>query len=228
MRIDYSKLPIINCPICNSEQFNFFTKRHDGGKIVECIRCGHFYLNPPLSKEIIEKIHSEYYKINGDVEAALLNIEEWFQDPYGYYQKTLNWLLQHTSLKEKKILDIGCGIGRFIAECAKYGADVEGIDPNHNLVELANRYYGVRVINDYFDSVEHSGLLKKSSYDVIISLEIIEHVHKPYEFLRKVAELLKPGGYLVISTPNFLLFKLFKLKTFTDFLNTYISLNQED
>lgn len=211
--IDYSKLPTIGCPICDSKQFNFFTERPDGGKIVQCLCCGHFYLNPPFNKEMFDEIYREYYPIKESEDGFISKIENWFQDPHERYQAALSWILQHMDLREKKILDIGCGAGRFIAECVKYGADAEGIEPCAKSAELAKRYYNVKITEGYFESLERCGLLKDSYYDMVVLFDLIEHVYRPYDFLKKVSNLLRPRGHLVISTPNFSLFKLFKLRS---------------
>ena len=121
---------------------------------MRCFNCKHNYLNPALTQEIINKIYSQEYYATEDDNLCIQKFEEWFLDPEGYYQITLKWLLKYLGLRDTKILEIGCGTGCFLAECAKYGAEVMGIDPSPKAIELAQKYYGMTLIRGYLESVE--------------------------------------------------------------------------
>jgi uncharacterized Zn finger protein len=60
MTIDYSNLPLIPCPVCESPSFREVTRRFDTGRVVRCQICGHYYLNPPLSNEQLSAIYDTY------------------------------------------------------------------------------------------------------------------------------------------------------------------------
>jgi SAM-dependent methyltransferase len=95
-----------------------------------------------------------------------------------------------------RILDVGCGTGRYLRACASLGFDVTGVDANREIVE-ANRGAGFRCMSpqDVAQSPE--------VFDVIIMSHVIEH-HTPSSLLRFMDEYLdklRSGGYLIIATP---------------------------
>jgi len=96
----------------------------------------------------------------------------------------------------KKILELGTGEGYFMSELKKRGHDVIGIDilPNKILLE---RSFDIRKYD------LNKGLpFKKSSFDVVIGLEVLEHLYNPYEMMKEIKRVLKPKGYAIISMPN--------------------------
>lgn len=102
--------------------------------------------------------------------------------------------------KHVKILDIGCGGGLASIPLAKLGASVTGIDASEENISAANSQaekenLSVRFLHDTAEN-------HKELYDVILCLEIIEHVQNPEEFITSVAKLVKPGGMIILSTIN--------------------------
>ncbi|MFK7973795.1 MAG: bifunctional 2-polyprenyl-6-hydroxyphenol methylase/3-demethylubiquinol 3-O-methyltransferase UbiG [Rickettsiaceae bacterium] len=101
------------------------------------------------------------------------------------------------------LLDVGCGGGLISVPMHKAGLNVTGLDANQQNVtaakENANKY---RLdINFIHNTVEqHAG--SNNKYDVILCLEVIEHVDNPTEFLLNLASMLNQGGLLIISTIN--------------------------
>ncbi len=96
-----------------------------------------------------------------------------------------------------RLLDIGCGNGSFLDLAKNAGWEVEGVDPDPVSVDLAiKRGLNVRPggIEAFADMPE--------SFDVITMSHVIEHVHDPYTTLQWAYHLLKPGGFLWLSTPN--------------------------
>lgn len=106
------------------------------------------------------------------------------------------------ALLEKKgnrgaILDFGSGKGKFLKEISKLnffkktGADLmdrpEGLAPEIEWIQ---------------GDLNHALALEDSTFDVIISLEVIEHLENPRKMIRELKRLLKPRGLLIISTPN--------------------------
>ena len=96
----------------------------------------------------------------------------------------------------KKILELGTGGGEFMSKLKQAKYDVIGLDisPNKNLLKNG------------FDIRKHNlnlGLpFKKSSFDVVIGLEVLEHLYNPYDMMKEIKRVLKPGGYAIISMPN--------------------------
>lgn len=102
------------------------------------------------------------------------------------------------NLHGKRILDVGCGGGFFANEFFKLGADVVGIDYSKYAINFSkDRFSDIdfRVASGY--SLE---MFEKESFDIVTLLDVIEHMSNQNETLSELYRVLKPGGYLVIST----------------------------
>lgn len=93
------------------------------------------------------------------------------------------------------ILDVGCGYGYLTNALRKMGMRVQGVDVASEPIAYAKKLYG-----DFFEQKEATDL--SGSYDMIIGIELIEHLTDPLGFVKKCAELLKPGGKIILTTPN--------------------------
>jgi 2-polyprenyl-3-methyl-5-hydroxy-6-metoxy-1,4-benzoquinol methylase len=96
-----------------------------------------------------------------------------------------------------RLLDVGCGAGDLLLRMKSYGWHVEGLEPDP--VAAANLYkWGIKVTQGTLPSKE----LQEASFDVITASHVIEHVANPAIFLSSCFKLLRPGGHLVLATPN--------------------------
>ncbi len=104
-------------------------------------------------------------------------------------------------LKNLKILDIGCGGGLLSEPFARLGTTVTGIDASPVAIETAQNHAKENDlnINYHCTTVEN---FESDKFDVILALEIIEHVDNPSLFIQNCARLLKPNGLLFLSTLN--------------------------
>jgi len=100
----------------------------------------------------------------------------------------------------KTVLDVGCGLGYFSESLQRRGGLVTACDLGPGLVELARERANCDgEIADALSLVEHFG---ERRFDLVVSSECIAHTPAPAEALRQMAMVLKPGGYLAVSTPN--------------------------
>ncbi|MEQ4721873.1 methyltransferase domain-containing protein [Nonomuraea sp. B19D2] len=105
-------------------------------------------------------------------------------------------------VRGKEALDVGCGLGYFSRRLHERGAVVTATDLGAGLVEQTRRRVGCRgEVADALRLADHFG---PGRFDVVVSSECIEHTPDPAEALRQMARVLKPGGHLVVSTPNLL------------------------
>ena len=119
-----------------------------------------------------------------------------------------DWIDQHWSLDEhsrrplegKTALDVGCGAGLLAEPLARLGAKVTAIDPAAELIAAArNHAAGQGLEIDYrVAAIEDLG----GTFDLIASMEVIEHTADPQQFLNALAKRLAPNGLLILSTPN--------------------------
>ena len=106
------------------------------------------------------------------------------------------------SLDHLRILDIGCGAGLLSEPLARLGAQVIGIDPSDSNIAAA-KVHAARsnVLIDYrATTVEEMGNLER--FDVVLAMEVIEHVTDVGLFLQRCTALMKPQGVMVVSTLN--------------------------
>ncbi|HAL71480.1 MAG TPA: hypothetical protein DCP71_06855 [Verrucomicrobiales bacterium] len=99
----------------------------------------------------------------------------------------------------KRVFDLGCGNGSVTAAVAAAGYEVMGCDPSVTGIEKAGRAW------PHLKLAEGSGYddlaAKYGRFPAVYSLEVIEHVYDPRLVVRRVNDLLAPGGHFILSTP---------------------------
>lgn len=116
----------------------------------------------------------------------------------------LNWILEHTSLSGKKVLDVGCGGGILSESLAHHGAVVKGIDLSQKALQVA-QLHGLESnakVDYELISAEDLAMREAAQYDVVTCMEMLEHVPDPQAIIMACAQLAKPGGKLFFSTLN--------------------------
>lgn len=105
-------------------------------------------------------------------------------------------------VKGKRVLDVASGAGYGSQILAEYAKSVIGIDYSAEAIRYAERHYGAQNLKYYVDNAEQLKNVKDNSVDVVISMETIEHLNNPEEFVKQVKRVLVQGGIFVVSTPN--------------------------
>jgi 2-polyprenyl-6-hydroxyphenyl methylase/3-demethylubiquinone-9 3-methyltransferase len=104
-----------------------------------------------------------------------------------------------TPLAGRRTLDMGCGAGLLAEPLARMGAAVTGVDASAEVIAAARAHAGTLAIDYRVGGVE---AVAGERFDLVTSLEVIEHVVDPGVFVHGLARTLAPGGLLVLSTPN--------------------------
>ena len=105
-------------------------------------------------------------------------------------------------LKKVKILDIGCGGGLLTEPMKKLGADVVGIDASEKNIKIAKLHSKKNNLNIKYLCVSPENFITKEKFDVILNMEIVEHVEDIDFFLKSSSKLLKKGGIMFVATLN--------------------------
>lgn len=102
-----------------------------------------------------------------------------------------------------RLLDAGCGAGLVAEPMARLGSDVTGIDASERNVMVARHHAEQAGIGiDYRHALPEDLVGEASAFDIVLSLEVVEHVADVATFLAAIGRLVKPGGLMVIGTLN--------------------------
>ena len=194
------------------------------------LRCpvdGHVWLNPRPTIEDIAKVYTTYYthdlasdrqsflaSLKSRVEGVLLNTEFGYDSiPSGQGSRLIGRLISLLPMAKEivgskimwlnaqpngELLDVGCGNGSFLAGMKKLGWNVSGVEPDANAAKIAMDRLAVSIAVGTLEKANFSD----NSFDAITAHHVIEHMHDPIGFLRESLRLLKPGGKLVVTSPN--------------------------
>ena len=105
-------------------------------------------------------------------------------------------------LKKLKILDIGCGGGLLCEPLSKLGAAITGIDPSNDNIEVAKLHSKETNLNINYICCPPENLNLKNEFDVILNMEVIEHVSNVNLFIQNCSKLIKKKGIMFIATLN--------------------------
>lgn len=110
---------------------------------------------------------------------------------------------QQRPLAGLRVLDIGCGGGLLSEAMARYGAAVHGVDIGARNVAIAREHAGAAGLDiDYECATAESLAMRGEQYDVVLNMEVVEHVADLSAFMRSVDRLVRPGGHTFVSTIN--------------------------
>lgn len=148
----------------------------------------------PTDEEILN--HYSNYPIGYGVDSAITTIRiNEVLDGFEKFRKT------------NKMLDVGCGPGLFLIEAKKRGWEVYGTEFTDNQLAYLNNK-GINTLKGKLNNDSFEGGL----FDVIIFSEVIEHINNPVEEMQHFYRLLRKGGLVYITTPNFNAIERFLLK----------------
>jgi len=190
------KLEYVNCDLCNNNETTLlFTK--DDYNHVKCNSCGLIYVNPRLrhSKDNLDS----FYASDEDPEGLIKSL---LHRAYSARRQKIFCaeLKKMEGYRESnRILDIGCSFGGFLYAAKNLGWEAKGIEAVYDVGKHGKELYDLDI---FFGTLEEAKL-EPASFDVIRLNNIIEHIPLPSQFLADVSKLLRKGGLLSVSTPNF-------------------------
>jgi SAM-dependent methyltransferase len=155
--------------------------------VVRCRGCGHAYVSPRPTRAAIGAYYPAGYSCHGRPPAP--RIERW------YYRAFRELPLPRGA----RVLDVGCGGGRYLHHLRERGFEVEGTEVDPQLAERLRREHGFVVHGGELEDLP----LAESWYDAVTLWWVLEHTHDPLRTLRAAQRLLRPGGLVVVSVQNF-------------------------
>lgn len=196
----------MKCYLCENNKFEDVkgqVRDNPSIKIKKCILCGLIFLGTQ------EHICENFYK-----QAGMDNSNKILAEIKPTYDEDTEkrFKLHSNLLKNKKILDFGCGRGDFLAKLKN-----ENITKELFALELNQNYHEYLVEN--FNLYKNIEEISDNSLDVITLFHVLEHLKDPREVLNQLNKKLKQNGKIIIEVPNAddALLKLYKNKAFSKF-----------
>jgi 2-polyprenyl-3-methyl-5-hydroxy-6-metoxy-1,4-benzoquinol methylase len=194
----------VACDSCGSEIAFRVAVRPDGLTVVECPCCGLAYVNPrPRDEHILSLYGEEYFQKNGANPACRVGYDDYLAFARGCWSPGRSWELDMiervTPLSGRRLVEIGCATGELLSLARLRGAFTVGVEISAYAARAAKNRHRLDVRVGPLEALK----LPAQFFDVALALEVIEHVISPRRFLEAIARLLKPGGLLAVSTPNY-------------------------
>jgi glycosyltransferase involved in cell wall biosynthesis/2-polyprenyl-3-methyl-5-hydroxy-6-metoxy-1,4-benzoquinol methylase/Zn ribbon nucleic-acid-binding protein len=191
---DDSKLILQQCPVCSSRESIFLCTK-DNYEIRSCSECGSEYVKNAPSKEALKAYYSRKEWFEGGETGGYQNYDEQTEQSLGM----LRSFLERFSGKEGSILDVGCGYGGHLGIAAELGWRCFGVElSEHARVVAETRLGGLAsIVSTIEELIPHP-------FDVILMLDVVEHVSNPYELFYPLfaSGAIQPHTIIVVSTPN--------------------------
>jgi ubiquinone/menaquinone biosynthesis C-methylase UbiE len=154
--------------------------------------------------KILKKSKFDYAAVSGDYQYKAISSGGKFRRFWHLYKTSFIGRVCPLD-KEWTILDMGCGSGNILIETSKKVNKAYGADISRSALEFISK----RISSEKIHNVElilsdgNSLPLKDSMFDLVISTDVIEHFEKPGKIIRECYRLLRPGGLLFLTTPNY-------------------------
>ena len=194
-----SLMNLTECPVCNNRDFHEVLQvrnelvSRETFSIVECSHCSLRFTNPRPDNEALASYYQSEDYISHTNEANNL-VDRLYKIARHFTLRSKRKIIQR-GIKEKTLLDIGCGTGHFIAHCRDNNWQCIGVEPESGAREIASRD-GLKVFATL-------GEIKDSSFDRITLWHVLEHLPDLTVSLAKINDLLKSNGKLFIAVPNY-------------------------
>lgn len=162
---------------------------------VACSTCGLMRTNPMPSEQEIIDYYKNLYRLDYGMTASKPTRRHLNRSHRQARDRLA--LLAPVLSKPARILDFGSGAGVFLHHAQQAGHDVLGVEPGEQFANFAVSEFGVPVINAVWEQTDLPG-----TFDVITTVEVIEHLRTPVRALRWLAAALKDDGVLYVTVPD--------------------------
>ena len=115
-----------------------------------------------------------------------------------------DFIKNRIDLKDKTLIDVGCGGGLLCENLAEHSKEVKGIDMSNEAIEIANTHQTLKNLKIDYEEIALEALLKKSKkkYDVLTCMELVEHVPDPEKLIKDCFKITNRKADLFFSTLN--------------------------
>lgn len=202
---DSVELEETSCPICGSADCVTVVSSHDRltklpgeYRVVRCTGCGLMRTNPRPSATTIAYYYPDDYSPFQKRESQSTEAK----GARGILGRLSNKIFQFNTAKipemtGRRMLEVGCGSGRYLAAMKARGWSVAGVEPSPFAAEAAKR-----ICNEIYVCAVEDLRLENVTYDLVVGWTVFEHLHQPLVALEKIRNVMHQKSYLVLSMPN--------------------------
>ncbi len=197
------RLEEVACNLCGTSDYliRFKKRGHLTGKVfqvVECVDCGLVYVNPRLPDEWIRALYDEAY-FRGEGFDPFVRYEEELRNPADKDTWATRVLDRISTVKPSPadLLEIGPGVGHLLRLAKKRGYRVVGLEFSGYAANLL-REQGLEILEGTIEEI----VIPEATYDVVVAVELLEHLPDPRKLFFEVACILRPGGLFYYETGN--------------------------
>ncbi len=181
------------CPICQADQATPFYAKH-GYTIVACTACHMRYVSPMPTPEEIAAHYQKVEYFAGESEQGYLSYADMKKALLPHFQRRLQ-IIEAQLPQRGKILDVGCAAGYFLEQARQRGWQISGIELSQAMARSAEDLLQVPIQTSLT-------AVPDRDFGAITLWEVIEHLPDPIGTLRQLRDRLRPGGVIMLSTPN--------------------------
>lgn len=190
------------CPVCNNPinkiKFSVFDDRYGYPgrfQLYHCRACRHYFLEHSFTTGDLTELYTTYYprsEISVDQYAPHRETRGFGVWIKGSRSSAFRWVPQNV-----RVLDIGCGFGQSLGYHQARGCEAHGVETDRNALRIAEAH-GLNIRIGAFSASDYP----EAYFDYVTMDQVVEHLIDPVTVLKGIYRILKPGGTLVLSTPN--------------------------
>jgi 2-polyprenyl-3-methyl-5-hydroxy-6-metoxy-1,4-benzoquinol methylase len=155
-----------------------------------CSQCGIVLRQPMPTLQELDNIYADLYK-DDNVTQRMTNQESGSHALKKYAQ----FLTQQFIVPGTRVLDYGCGTGELVEQLRASGVEASGLERSDTARQYALAQRNLCILPD-------TQSIQRESLDVVTMVEVIEHLTDPYHALEEIRSRLRPGGLILVTTPN--------------------------
>jgi 2-polyprenyl-3-methyl-5-hydroxy-6-metoxy-1,4-benzoquinol methylase len=195
--MDCPELESVACRLCGRRDPKPYAIKF-GLTLVKCRSCGLVYAQPRLTEADVMKRYSPEYFYKEYLPVFRADETSFDLDLVRSHYHLYLQLLAPLAAPGRRLLDVGSGAGFFLKAAESAGWDVEGVEISPAAADYANRVLGVKVRQAKLEDVGFA----PDTFDTVTLLDTIEHLGDPERAMAEIFRILKPGGRLILNTPD--------------------------
>ena len=186
----------VSCPACGHSHSEIEYPLTQAS-IVRCLNCGQHYVTPLPSDEALEEKLQHWAEVDVvDSERLSIAFDSATLDLFASFIDHVN---RHAEYTRGRMLDVGCATGALLQVAKDDGWNAQGIEIGEASARYAREELGLPVeCGSLFDMSYQPG-----EFDAVSMVEVIEHLQSPGAALQQLHQWIKPGGLLLVTTPNY-------------------------